>query len=578
MDPKALREAANAVISGVIKQVSENVKTAEIKTTTESIHELVQEIHNNRNNLPKCLTAVMKLCILAPNASHRTIMASHGILQDLCYTLKNFVDDEAFVSHAACLIASLVFQDDAGREEFGVNSGLEVLTQVMRNHLSSVAVQKSIVRALRNAVWNSDVNCEQIRNSNTLHVLFQLMNMYSNHHDLMEEILACICNVVALNNESREEILTTSLYLEQLMSEWRNNIKNCSLSNLIGLILVHLISESHLGRMGIKIVVQTYGKLQEPSTLCQSLRHALFAQDENLIATLAKLTYFLGYAEEFRGTICQTSCIRNFLQALELTIGNTGTLLSILQAVESLLSGEDDAKKMFNEANDPNGVSVVIGVMEAHKGDELVTETCCRILDNAADGQLYTADKLVRNKELLGKAVITAMADYPRNVLIQEHACLLLIKIASTHTSAGELLVRLGAKNVVDMARHSHSSHPSISPLANHLLTLLAKRSPSREGRRMEDGPKIASSRLRSRSRTVDHSGRSRSRAERNRSPVNMLLSGRRALAAAQKLTCESSHGGELTSMRSSDVAGVRPLINNRRSDRRKMKLEPVLE
>ncbi|KAI0557155.1 Armadillo-like helical domain containing protein [Gracilaria domingensis] len=580
MDSAALEEDVKTVLLGIVRQASENARSTRDRVVTRSIHEIIQGIHNYRNNLLACLPYITELCSLAPNADNRVVMASHGILKDLCCTLKNFSEDEALVSHVACLIASLVFQDDAGREEFGAQLGPTILTQVMRKHLQSVTVQMSVVRALRNAVWNSEVNCEQMRNSKGLHVLFQLMTLHSNHHALLEEILACICNIVSLDSNTKEEILTTPWYLDELMSQWQSNIENSDVVNLIGLILVNLTSgESHLGRTGIKIVVQAYGKLQGLDTLCVSLKKAVSLQDESMIATLAKLTYFLGYAEEFRAIICQSSCLCHFLNALGPITGSTGTLLSILQAIESLLSGEDFAKKKFNDVNDLNGVLVIIGVMEKHKSDELVTETCCRILDNAADGQLYTADKLVRNRELLGKAVITAMADYPKNALIQEHACLLLIKITSTHASAGELLMRLGAKNVVDMAKHSHNSHPSISSLANHLLTLLAKRSSSREGRRMTDGPKNASSRLRSRSRTIDHSGRSRSRAERNRSPVNMLLSGRRALEAAQKkLAEEGSRGAEFTSAHSSDVAAVRPLVNSRRPERKKMNLEPVLE
>ncbi|CAN8066321.1 unnamed protein product [Agarophyton chilense] len=574
MDLNALDEDVKDVMSGIVDLVATHMKAMEKEEVAKNIKGTLQSIHINRDSLPICLPAIMKLSALISSPSNTEALTSQGFIKDLCYTCQKFSDDQTFVAQAGYLIASLIFENEGSREVFETNFGLGILTDFITKHLRSTTVQKPVLMAVRNVAWNSKTNCEQIRRSNTLPVLFLLMTLHSNQKDVMNEILACIYQFIAFDGYWRGKILSNSSYLDQLMFEWKFNIKNYDLAKWFVLILVQLTNDgAHPDRIGIKVVSQA-GTGLAGTTISGLLMDAVFVQDDAMVVSLSKLIYSLGFMENFRENVSHTYALHHLIKALGFCVQSPGSLMSVLRAIECLLSGADIAKVKFNDVKGMNGMLIMIKVMELYKDDELITEICCRILDNAADGQLCTTNILVDDKEILGKAILTAMAKYPKNALIQERSCLLLIKIASSHPSAAECLHKQGARGLVHEARRTYSSDPSVSSLVSHLLTLLREKGPTRDRSRTADGPKLASVRLRSRSRTVEEPNETRARAERNRSPGNMLMRGRRVLDAAN----DNYHVDGLESSASSDVVGVKLLVGSKRSERRNSKLETVFE
>eukprot|EP00173_Palmaria_palmata_P000690 Plantae.Rhodophyta-Palmaria_palmata.ctg13376.p1 GENE.Plantae.Rhodophyta-Palmaria_palmata.ctg13376~~Plantae.Rhodophyta-Palmaria_palmata.ctg13376.p1 ORF type:complete len:258 (-),score=37.84 Plantae.Rhodophyta-Palmaria_palmata.ctg13376:287-958(-) len=156
--------------------------------------------------------------------------------------------------------------------------------------------------------------------------------------------------------------------------------------------------------------------------------------------------------------------------------------------------------------------------MLEHPDEKNFQESCCRLLDNISNGQFEaTASNMTCRNEAM-RSVVAAMILYPQSASLQEHACSVMIKVAATSQTDSDELCNLGARPVVEKARQEHSGNPAVESLANQLLTLLfPSGSDGREGRG-QTPQGSSSSRLRSRSRTIQTGQRSRSRMDRSKS------------------------------------------------------------
>ncbi|PXF47574.1 hypothetical protein BWQ96_02718 [Gracilariopsis chorda] len=579
MEAEELNEAIGESISNIIQQVSANAFPEQGKDTFgNAISEAIQEVKANPNDLPVCLASIKSLCSLASQPGNRNVMASHCLTQLLCERIRTFGHDEAFARSTSWLISMMLFQDNSNREEFAKSNGVNALTSVLCSHSTSVQVLKNAARALRNATWGSDVNCRAMVKANSMHVLLEQLLLHSSNFDVANEIFACIGNMIYSSAEIREVILSNPSHLDMLLKELVAFAGKRDQADLVGTILIHLanhdvIQERNSSRVNSRLMARR--GLEDITSI---LEHALHSQDEQVLQKYSNLIKLLSFSTEFQSQASGSVWFRNLLQVLERNLQSTAVLVAILEAIAAVISGHDKSKKAFNKLDVMDAPLLVVGVLKASMSDEAVVLECCRVLDIASECQFSSCADMVRNKEMIGTAIAETMADYGRNVSIQEKGCLILIKLASDNASYVEYLQRLGVENLVEMAKHAHPGHPSLEPVSNQLLTLFAKRSSSR-GRGPANARKTAAMRLRSRSRTMGQGARARSRTYQSRSPRHMLMDGRKAFEAARKKIDEANmKESDGVPGNSSDAAAIKPLVRGRVSERKKMTLEPVLE
>lgn len=576
MDSNKLDEAVRETVANIILRVSANVVPK--RTSSSIINEAIEEMQSYPGDLATNLASIETLCSLAFQSENRKIMASHRLTQLLCERIYTFGRDEAFARNASCLISMMLFQDNASREEFARNNGIVALKNVLRCHSTSVHVIQNTIRALRNATWTSDMNCQAVMESKSLSVLLEQLSFHSNNHEVANEILACLGNMIYTSSVIREVMLSNPLYRTTLLHELAVIVGKAGHADLVCTMLIHLANHDvPQERCSLENPVLRLVEVQGLDDIASIFEKAFRSQVEQELLIYCNLTKLLSLSTEFKSSVAGSAWFRNLLQVLDRSRQSAVVLIAVLETIASVISGNDKSKRAFNELDDMDAQLIVIGVMKEKMLDEAVVLECCRVLVIAMECQVYSCADVVRNKEIIGKATAGAMADHGQNVLIQEKGCLILIKLANHNVSYSNYLLRLGVENLVEMAKYSHPAHPALEPVSNQLLTLL-RSNPSR-GQGPGNVRKTASMRLRSRSRTIEQGPRARSRAGRSRSPNRMLMNGRKAFDAARKKIGEATaKGGDSFLGNSSDPAAVSPLIRSRGSDRKKMTLEPVLE
>lgn len=498
---------------------------------TQGVFAVFDTLVRYAKDLEPCLAAMVAMRLLSFSPSNRVLLQDESFLRMLVLLMIEFRADQSLSECVASTIAMVTFGNDWCREKCGELGVIAALSDIMKAHPTCAPVQGQCGLALRNLSWGSKSNCRRASESDCIKLLFDAMVIHSGLQKVVNESLGSLGNMVSTLPKLAELIVQNRPYIDQIFTELLYFANDSCLSDKACTLLLLLCEHDMIAeRVGIRVVSQSCIKMNGPSSIAAALQNACAEKNKEVVARFGKLIRVLSLCDCFRESVGKSRTLPVLLDALSKEAVNEKVVLPILEGLEGMLSGNDGSKRMFTELD---GAGKIIEVMQANVTHEKVIMQCCKVLDNASDGQETTAEELMKSKEKAIKAVMEAMANFAQSAQVQEFACSMLIKVASISTADASKMVQIGVRNSVEAARSFHGGNPAVESLANQLLSLLQDPKSTRASRGSARG--TASARLRSRSRTVGQMDRARSRAEKSRSPERMLKVGRRALLAAQK-------------------------------------------
>lgn len=571
------------VAFNVLKMLAENDQSVQTEISQrEGIEAIFDTLTAHQDNLDVATCSVSLIKLLALEPDNRSRLFNSTRLQILLSVTKRFIEDEQLVQSASSCFAALVFGSSDIRQTLGTLGAVETLSEVLRVHITSQSAQFEVTLALRNLMWKCPSNHEAALGANTITILFDSLSCHASHPGISEQILGALGNMISSSSNIRYILLRQKALVQRLFVHL--SLESClaDQTDIICSILINLSDEKmQTERVCPRIVSKYCLETDGAAFLAAALKRARDGKWLNAMIKIARIIHLLSISEEFRAAVGHAGVISTYLDARTEndTFNNPRVVFSMLESLISILSGSDANKRKFSNLN---GLSITITLMQKGAKDNELTKLCTKLLDNASDGQQATAQELVKNKESVISAVITAMADFPDCPHIQEYACSLLVKIAGISQGDAAYLSRVGARNAVEMARCRHLGNPTVESLANQLLSVLVDDATrfSRENNSLRGN---ASLRLRSRSRTVQATNRARSRTKKSRSPCRMLKDGRRAMMAARLRNGQSCTNGDgtNTSVQSGPDQGTKDtttVISSRCVSRRRIGLEPVYE
>lgn len=457
-------------------------------------------------------------------------MLEHALLQVIVAALRDHCTDEKLVEDASAMLASVVYGNEAARGEFGKLGGIQVLTETLRAHRLSGNVHLCSGHALRNLAFASDANIACMLEAGTIQVLFQGMEDNPETVDVLKQHLAAVGNMVSHNAKAKVTVLENEGYIKLLFTVFATYAEDELLTLKISSTLRHLCEkDGQADRASTHTVSNVCVNVNGASAIVLAFKAALDSKNHPLLSGLASFISLLSWASDFRQSAGTANVLPILLQCLNLD-DTTETLTSdVMEAMSSLLAGNDENKLQFKKLE---GLQNVVQSMTKHAQSLSIAEKACKVLDIAIDGQNVTTTELLEDRITPAEAVKVAMLNFPQEAQLQEYSCSMLIKIASISVKDTSKLNRCGIMTPVQMAVETHASNPAVCSLGNQLLALLRS---DRYGRSSTRERNAAGSRFRSRSRTLGE--RSHSRTNRSKSPVRdrCLTTGRLALLNAKE-------------------------------------------
>lgn len=460
--------------------------------------------------------ASQALRALTWSATNRQVMARHGALQDLVSAMRGHPNDGNLQEHLACTAAHVVYGNPDSRLLFGKVGGVTAILDAMRRHPDNVLLQAQCCFAIRNLSWDCPENHSLMHQGDADDLLMTAMERFPKIPGLQDQALAALGNLMFHDDETfrqtveRKHSKTLQALVFAALQTFRSNPSIILNAQRLLINLVELGRGNH---------EQGFEEMATTEAAASSMLRPVASRSDRTGQTTINVSLLIQQfctVDAFRDQVCKGKGIEILLDSTEQYVEiDQNVSVASVEALIAIMSGSDEAKRLFNECS---GVLRISEVMEKCRDAEALQTQACSLLDNVSNGQEEaTADRMM-NKEEAVKSVIEAMTAFPNAASLQEHGCSLMIKIAATNHANTAMLNAAGAVPVVERARALHSGNHSIESLANQLLLLLVVTDSPRGGRGATPRGS-ASSRLRSRSRAVEKGARSRSRMDRSKSP-----------------------------------------------------------
>lgn len=484
----------------------------------EGVNAILDTIRFHLSNVQAQTHGMRAFRNLTWSSMNRARFRALGALGCLVQSMLVHPSDAKLQEYAASTIAHVVEDCCKSRKVIGSAGGIGAITNAMRAFGSNAALQTECSLSVRNLSLNCFPNAVAFRESDTIDLIFSAMRSHPRLPVLLNQALGAVGNIFALDEAARNAFLGNEKFEARLL--------------LIVGALDSYPADAEIAQNGCAILLQLcvfestaditnvrrfIGIANSAQALVTVLKCAIELRNHQTLQQVCLLIQFLCAAEESRGELGRADCVHVLLAAIEANAtSEEHVCVFLLVTLSAALSGDDTNKVIFSNAN---GAVHIHNMMSANSNTQRIQEEACTLLDNAADGQQETTANLMSNKQESIAAIARAMADFPMSASLQESGCSVLVKIAGVSAEDSSEIVTLGARAAVEKARSNHAGNPAVESLANQLMSLLTADSFRRGGRGVT--PKgSASSRLRSRSRTVGQLGRSRSKVDRSKSPT----------------------------------------------------------
>lgn len=513
-------------------------------------------------SLPALQAAVQSLRALCIPKQNRAMMIQHGVFELVISALKDHIDNETLVESTLVVLAGVVFGNSEARLAFGLFRGVHFLTKVLSFHESSASVQIYGSLALRNLAHECPTNVSRMIDADTIDVLFKSLQSHSQNEEVASQCLAAVGNMVLDNGQARMMVLSNNTHMKLLFT-WLKVFIECGvISKTISDILRNLCKEGGSPEQSSASPIAGICAQEDgASAIISAFERAFTRSDCPSMLSLASLVQLLCVEEEFRQKAGEARGVPIFMQILAHHSADEELIGAALEALCSMLTGNDDNKIKFSKLG---GITAVVSVMSKHMTNQFICEKGCKALDMAAEGETVSTAQLVVDRETPAEAIKIALANFPHDARLQEYSFSVLIKFANLGTTDSSALKGCGFPALVSVAIRTHADNPCVQSLGNQLLALLNSDG-GRGGRSSSRDKRSGSSaRFRSRSRTMGE--RSQSRNDKSKSPTRdrSLRAGRQAMRDAMKAFEDEASGLRGTAVRNRSATG--------------MMLEPVVE
>lgn len=512
-------EDENVQIAGchLLEKIAEDDhQVQDLVGSLEGIDVILDAMTRHRNVIPVQDAASFALRSLTWGESNRRTIVRHGAMQDLVEALRVHENSPMLHEHIICTIAHAVFGNEDGRKVCGNVGAVEAIVGTMRNFPTVVSLQAQCCFAFRNLSWKCRENVARMHENDVEDEIVATLSRFSRIPGIQDQGLAALSNIFGIDSEPlrrdvpdcKKDLVTVVFKALKTFSSHESITRHAQ--NLLR--TMSEISKAS-GNSAVLKNILTY-----PDAAKIILRPITCEKTRTLGSVLiaSKILRSIGSLDGMQAEIRSNGGIGIVLECLEQFAKiDVDKAPHILEGLVAICSGSDESKKAFNESA---GVAKISALMLVYPDQQMLQEMCCMLLDNISNGQFEaTASNMTCRIEAI-RSVVAAMISYPKSASLQEHACSVMIKVAATSQKDSDDLCSLGARPVVEKARLEHSGNPAVESLANQLLTLLIPSgSDGREGRG-QTPQGSSSSRLRSRSRTVQTGQRSRSRMDRSKS------------------------------------------------------------
>lgn len=523
------------------------------------------------------LSAIAALHVQAVYPASLRIMQEEHSLNALLLAMHGMLPRADCIALMARTLSVVVLQAPDVCAAAGKAGVISDLVQALELHHGVADVVTSCMLTLIHLTAHCQCNVEHFKAVDGVKTLFVVLAGHPGNLWPVQKALTLLEGVLKRDEEEMRKTIMDPERIDQLCNMCHLFSTNLDvLPHLIDVFISMCEHDLESGRLGVTMISE---KLFESEALCKILkgmRLAFNARNGKFLGRMCKFRKLISLSSELRMSksvkLLECACcgIEIAVESLQVFLDQKDVITNVIGLISSLVSGNDKLKVKFI---DLGGVSAVLEVMKHYKRDERMNVECCRVVDYAAEGQLMSAPTLLKGKDIAMLVIVSTMANLSHCAALQESACSLLIKVAAISAEEAEKLVKIGARNLVQMAQMKHAGNPGIESLANQLLILLVDPN-SQNARGGPNGPRgTAGSRARSRSRTrlsTEGSEAARARAEKSRSPVRVNKA-RRPSRERRMAAAKASTGGG-----TGHIVGSR--VRVRRAARQKMDLEPIFE
>lgn len=492
---------------------------------------------------------------------NREAMLRHGAMQDLVRSMTIHLSNAKLQEHVSGTIAHVVFGNHDSKKMCGSVGGVKAISDAMRAHPDIVSLQAQCCFALRNLSWDCKENHALMHEDKTSDLIVHAMTRHPRIPGLQDQGLAALSNLMFRDMTTFEETIGDGEGKKALhglaFGALQSFPKHVSIIRHAQSLLINLCDALRSQHSHIIARVARYPNAAKIICKTALVEGSVVEVPKNA----ARLMKVLCPRDDFLTEVRKNGGLEVLLSALQqFSESHPTDAAVIVEGLNAACSGSDESKNHFNEVG---GVGTISELMHKVPNSEKFQERCCALLDIVSNGQFEATAISMSNRPEAMRAVLAAMVIYLDSATLQEHGCSVMIKVAASSEADSNDLCSAGAKPVVEKARTKHTGNPAVESLANQLLTLLV---PSDDGNRERRGvtPRgNASSRLRSRSRTVQTGQRSRSRMDRSKSRERGGARGG-GLAAVE----EESIGDDALHAKPTRHAGSKPEKKGRRGGR----------
>lgn len=554
----------------ILEKLTEDDEAAAEIGEREGVQALVDLFCYYQGDFEVCRAVVSTMRNLTTVTENRARMLEYRVLELLINAIDELKNDKLLAECIPGAVANIVFGCRESRVRCGELGAIARFTNCLDIHSTSSKVVTQLAFGIRNLVWECPLNLKRVSQAHTIEVMLNILSMHRECIEVVTQILGVFANIVSADSSIRCNMLREKTFFLDMFHILSFFVAESELCATLCFVLF-TIAEHDLQheRHYAKTIAHHCKEIEGYKGIISSLEHAIFNKNKDALAKICHLIHVFCVSEEFRRDIGRANVLDLPVKALQESVFDDEISISkLLCCIRGIVSGNDEAKLMFRELD---GFPITLEIMKRHNKSLMVILKCTQVLDNTADGQLRTTEQLLDRKDEVAKELQAAMSKFPECANLQENACSILVKIASISREEASRLMQAGVLRSVELAKSSNAGNPGVESLANQLLSLLMDTSSRREGRRNARGN--ASTRLRSRSRTVESSNRPRSRADTSKSPDRIMKQARCATGTAKMKQRMVKGAGNLQKQSSESS-----VTHSKRSTRNKLSLEPVYE
>lgn len=536
-------EVHAATFEVLSRAVEVNTECQEEAVDKGIIETIVESVRKWPAKLPVVESAFRLLKALTLIKFGREQMVEKGVLELLVDTLKSEAGKHTTtLAYVLATTGRVVFGSYEIKMKLCHLNVIEPITSRMSELMSCSDVMVEAGLALRNLAYECVPNHDRMTDVNTFSVLFEGLKLYKRNRIVLDQVLAAIANMVAMDDEAEKRVTITKVNVMELFDTLKIYSKDWEVCRKVGAVFIHMCShDKSIGEHTRKLLIATTCLNKDVSAcpaFVDAIENADNVNDMRLFVKMTRICEYLCISEKFRKEIGNAGIFNVYLNFLKKGTHEEHEADAVMSCFASILSGQDSNKVKFKELE---GLTPVLKILCHPSTSEVLATNSVKVIDVAIAGQNVSIKDLIDPgiKTEVVSTVLSTLSRYRICQRIQEIAVSSLVKIASEGIETASTISRLGAYTQIEATLAAHKGNPGVESLSNQLLSMLAERKGGRMGRCTASGSGgNASARRMSRSRNVGNramarnGGKSLSPRRGNRD----LTSGRRESSAAGRI------------------------------------------